>query len=119
LTKNSDKESKKNILNEGKIILPLKFLKIGKNKVSINFVNLYRRGGHGLHSFIDPEDKNQYVYTKFEPAYCRYVFPVFDQPDLRASWILQAVYPSDWIIISNEYEISNAYTHDEEHFFYN
>jgi len=38
---------------------------------------------------------------------------VFDQPDLRASWILQAIYPSDWIIVSNEYEISNAYTADE------
>ena len=43
-----------------------------------NFVNLYRGGGEGIHSFIDPADKLQYVYTKFEPAACHYMFPVFD-----------------------------------------
>jgi aminopeptidase N len=60
------------------INLPFKELKLGKNKVFINFVNLYRGGGEGIHSFIDPADKLQYVYTKFEPAACHYMFPVFD-----------------------------------------
>ena len=96
------------------INLPFKELKLGKNKVFINFVNLYRGGGEGIHSFIDPADKLQYVYTKFEPAACHYMFPVFDQPDMRAPWTFTAVYPKDWLMISNEYEVSVAFSEEKK-----
>jgi aminopeptidase N len=56
----------------------------------------------GLHTFIDPEDKEQYLYTQFEPDYCHYVFPCFDQPDLKATWTFKSVVESYWSVISNE-----------------
>jgi aminopeptidase N len=32
------------------------------------------------------------------------VFPMFDQPDIKASWQLDVLAPKDWAVISNEFE---------------
>ena len=80
------------------------------NRVSynkINFFNKYRNDGSGLHSLVDKTDGKQYLYTDFEPAQCHYVFPVFDQPNLRATYRLRAIVPEDWTVISNELEDTN------------
>ena len=82
-------------------------LKIGNNQVILNFFNKYRNDGMGLHSLVDKVDGRQYLYTDFEPAQCHYVFPVFDQPDLRATYNLRVVVPEDWNVISNEFENTN------------
>lgn len=66
--------------------------------------NLYRSDGEGLHSFTDKVDNQQYLYTQFEVDYARFVFPCFDQPDLKATWQLRGLIPEDWDIISNEYQ---------------
>ena len=47
--------------------------------------------------------QEQYLFTQFEADYCHWVFPVFDQPDLKAKWTLTAVVPSTWDVVSNEY----------------
>ena len=83
--------------------------------MSLNFINEYRKDGHGFHSFLDQVDNQQYVYTKFEPAFCHYVLPTFDQPDLKASWKLVALAPNDWSVISNEIvsKSNNQGEHDQ------
>jgi len=78
-------------------------LKNGVNTVSMYFINDYRTDGYGFHSFTDQVDQKQYVYTKFEPAFCHYVMPTFDQPDLKATWRLSTLAPKDWTIVSNEF----------------
>ena len=83
-------------------------MKIGPNEVKINFANRYRNDANGLHSFTDHTDNLQYIYTKLEPSYCHYVFPNFDQPNLKANWTLKAVVPDDWLVISNEIEDNAA-----------
>lgn len=65
--------------------------------------NKYRKDGVGLHSFTDKVDGQQYLYTQFEADFCHYVFPCFDQPDLKAYWTLTAVAEEEWTIFSNEY----------------
>ena len=50
-------------------------LKKGRNLVTMSILNKYRDDGYGLHSFIDQVDKQQYLYTQFEPAYSHFVFP--------------------------------------------
>ena len=43
------------------------------------------------------------------------MFPVFDQPDLKATWQFQASVPEDWIVCSNEKANENEFdghTHD-------
>lgn len=68
----------------------------------MNIVNKYRNDGVGMHSFIDSEDQEQYVYTQFAADCCHYVIPCFDQPDLKATWTLSAAVPADWTVVSNE-----------------
>jgi len=69
------------------------------------FLNKYRKDGVGLHSFIDKVDGGQYLYTQFEADFCHYVFPCFDQPDLRATWTFACQTEPDWAVISNEAEV--------------
>jgi aminopeptidase N len=92
---------------EGKLILDSNLLKVGANKVTVELINNYRNDGYGIHSFTDKVDMHQYLYTQFEPNYCHYVFPSFDQPDIRAKWSLSTLAPKEWSIISNEYEDQN------------
>ncbi|MFH1325349.1 MAG: aminopeptidase N, partial [archaeon] len=58
--------------------------------------------GSGLHQFIDPEDKSEYLFSDFEPYQAHRMFPCFDQPDLKAVFNLTVEAPRDWEIISNE-----------------
>lgn len=54
-------------------------------------------------SFVDVDGK-QYLYTQFEAYYASRVFPLFDQPDLKARMRLNVISPMDWKkILSNEY----------------
>lgn len=87
---------------DGTIILDRNLLKVGMNSVTVEMINKYRNDGYGLHSFTDRVDMNQYIYTQFEPNYCHYVFPSFDQPDMRAKLSLSTYAPKEWSVISNE-----------------
>ena len=42
-----------------------------------------------------------YIYTLFVPAHARSVFPCFDQPDIKARYILTLKTPRKWTAISN------------------
>ena len=68
----------------------------------MDILNEYRKDGNGLHSFFDPESQDQYLYSNFPCDYCHYLFPCFDQPDLKAKWILIAAVPEEWTVVSNE-----------------
>ena len=70
-------------------------------------LNKYRKDGVGLHSFIDGKDGEQYIYTQFEADFCHFVFPCFDQPDIKATFTLCARVPADWIAISNEASVGD------------
>jgi aminopeptidase N len=49
------------------------------------------------------------LYTQFEVDYCHYVFPCWDQPDLKATWLFTAEVDDEWVVITNEHE-----TEDED-----
>ena len=49
--------------HDHRITLPTKSLKVGTNTVTLSLWNKYRKDGVGLHSFIDPKDGEQYMYT--------------------------------------------------------
>jgi aminopeptidase N len=52
-------------------------------------------------SFVDV-DKNQYLYTTFEPHFAHRVFALFDQPDLKAAMTLSVTCPLAWTkVLSN------------------
>jgi aminopeptidase N len=62
----------------------------------------YTNEGTGLHRSVDQADGKVYLYTKFEPAHARRVYPNFEQPDLKAPFTFSVIAPEHWLVLSNE-----------------
>jgi aminopeptidase N len=62
---------------------------------------VYSRTGEGLHRFVDPVDKEVYLYSQFETFDCHRMYAVFDQPDLKARFRFVVDAPENWLVLSN------------------
>lgn len=86
--------------------IKLSNLQKGQNVVKMTIVNRYNtnsaKDGVGLYKYKDPVDGEVYIHTRWVPDYAHYVFPVFDQLDLKAKWKLRTVVPDNWMVVSNE-----------------
>ncbi len=72
-----------------------------ENVVTIEAVGRYTNTGEGLHRFVDPVDDEVYLYSQFEVADSRRMYPVFEQPDLKATYTFTVTAPAHWQIVSN------------------
>ncbi|WP_066080865.1 aminopeptidase N [Pseudoclavibacter albus] len=63
---------------------------------------IYMNTGEGLHRFVDPVDGEVYLYSQFEVPDARRMFPVFEQPDLKAEFQFSVVAPNHWQVVSNQ-----------------
>lgn len=72
-----------------------------ENVLTIKGRSYYSRSGEGLHRYTDPADNRTYLYTQYEPADCRRVFPCFEQPDLKAVFNFRVTAPKSWVVSSN------------------
>ena len=93
------------------IYIPTKELKPCNNTIEISHINNYDNTGSGFHRFIDPEDNEVYIHTDFEPYDAHRLFPCFDQPDLKATYILTVTGPKEWKYIHNT-KISNQHVEE-------
>jgi len=75
-------------------------LRQGQNRIAIDYTHPYSTDGSGLHRFQDPQDGNVYLYTHFEPYKANRFAPLFDQPDLKASYTLDVKAPADWQVVT-------------------
>ncbi|OEK05409.1 M1 family aminopeptidase [Roseivirga misakiensis] len=73
------------------IVLKKENLKKGFNRVELNFF----AGESSLNR------KEDFLYTLFVPDRARTAFPVFDQPNLKATFELTLDLPEDWSAIAN------------------
>jgi len=73
------------------IVIPASELVLGSNEIDIEFI----AGSTSLNR--NPE----YLYTLFVPDRARTAFPLFDQPDLKASFELSLTVPRSWKAMSN------------------
>ncbi len=73
------------------IIIQKTFLKKAKNIIKIEFI----AGNESLNRNDD------YVYALFVPANARTAFPCFDQPDLKANFLLSLTVPKAWKVLAN------------------
>jgi aminopeptidase N len=73
------------------LVLPASALRIGQNEVKIDFT----AGDQSLNRNDD------YLYTLLVPDRARTVFPVFDQPDLKAVFTLSLTVPGRWQAVAN------------------
>jgi aminopeptidase N len=71
-----------------------------RNVVRIRATGLFSRSGEGLHRFVDPADGAVYLYTQYEPADSRRVYPCFEQPDLKARWTFHVTAPVTGAVLS-------------------
>ncbi|MCX2740364.1 M1 family aminopeptidase [Pontibacter sp. M82] len=78
-------------LEKEHIILPAENLKVGRNEVKVKFI----AGDLSL-------NRNQdYLYTLLVPDRARTVLPIFDQPNLKATFKLNLTLPKDWNALAN------------------
>ena len=73
------------------IVIPASHLVAGPNAIEIDFI----AGNTSLNRNPD------YLYTLFVPDRARTAFPVFDQPNLKARYLLTLDIPSHWSAMSN------------------
>ncbi|MBO3698274.1 M1 family aminopeptidase [Roseivirga sp. E12] len=84
-------KSQELLIENEHIILKKENLKEGFNQVEINFF----AGETSLNR------KEEFLYTLFVPDRARTAFPVFDQPNLKATFELTLDVPANWSAISN------------------
>ncbi len=85
------------VVSEGRVALPAL---AAVNEVVVVAECAYMHTGEGLHRFVDPVDKEVYLYSQFEVADARRVFACFDQPDLKAVHTFTVTAPDHWVVIS-------------------
>ncbi|WP_221284583.1 M1 family metallopeptidase [Mucilaginibacter sp. SP1R1] len=73
------------------LLIAQQYLRIGKNKISLQFAT----GDQSLNRNDD------YLYALFVPDRARTVFACFDQPDLKANFVLSLNVPADWKVLAN------------------
>ncbi|RQO76564.1 aminopeptidase [Pedobacter sp. KBW01] len=76
---------------EEHILIAHKDLHLGNNRIAIEFV----AGNESLNRNKD------FLYALFVPDHARMVFPCFDQPDLKANFLLSLTVPNDWKVMAN------------------
>ncbi|WP_453983933.1 aminopeptidase N [Brevibacterium casei] len=72
-----------------------------ENELTVDAHFFYMNTGEGLHRFVDPIDDEVYLYSQFEVPDARRVFPVFEQPDLKAPFSFTVLAPEHWTVVSN------------------
>jgi aminopeptidase N len=73
------------------IVIEPEFLQKGKNELEIDFI----AGDQSLNR------SEEYLYTLFVPDRASTCFPLFDQPNLKATYALSLKTPADWEAVSN------------------
>jgi aminopeptidase N len=63
------------------------------NVLVVDATGRYTNTGEGLHRFVDPVDDEVYLYSQFEVPDSRRVYPVFEQPDLKAAFAFTVTVP--------------------------
>lgn len=81
-------------------------LAIGSNRIEIHYSHPYSKDGAGLYYFQDPIDDSVYTYSDLEPYDANRIFPIFDQPNLKARFTLSVDAPTTWQVISANRETS-------------
>ncbi len=72
--------------------------------VHVAYRNAFDMAGDGFHRFVDPEDGQEYAYSNFQPFTAHRLFPCFDQPDLKATYLLTVAAPAAWSVVSSSPE---------------
>ncbi|WP_276496336.1 M1 family metallopeptidase [Pontibacter litorisediminis] len=88
------------------ILLPAEDLKIGENEIKVEFI----AGDLSLNR------NEEYLYTLLVPDRARTVLPVFDQPNLKATFKLSLTLPKDWNALANGALVDSTLTENSKRY---
>jgi len=97
----NDVTANKDIFKSNRLHLGADALKNGTNVLKFHYTNEFNHSGSGFHQFIDPEDKQEYLFTDFEPFEAHRLLPCFNQPNIKAKFTVEITAPSEWQVITN------------------
>lgn len=83
-------------VRNGHIVIAASDLRKGTNTIEFEFI----AGDEALNR------NDEFMYTLFVPARASTAMPCFDQPDLKAHWLLTLDMPPTWVAVSNAPEHS-------------
>lgn len=83
------------------LLVPSRLLQAGRNSVRLRFGSAVASAGAAVIRTQDVRDSSTYLYTLLVPADANLLFPVFDQPDLKARITLSLSTPPMWRALSN------------------
>ncbi len=78
------------------IIIPNSYCKIGENIAKVDFISPNRSLNR----------REEFMYTLLVPDRARTLFPLFEQPDIKAKYTLSLTLPKSWSGIANSGEVS-------------
>ncbi|MEV4498365.1 aminopeptidase N [Micromonospora arborensis] len=80
--------------------LPLSEL-AAENTLIVEADMAYSNAGEGMHRFVDPADGETYLYAMSFLDNAQRIFAAFDQPDLKAPFVLSVTAPPEWTVSGN------------------
>lgn len=99
------KTLKKFPTRKGSFDIPKSFLS-KKISLEVEYKGIASGESRGLRRIKDAVDGEEYLFTDFEPYHAHWVYPCFDQPDLKAIFQVTVKAPQVWTIINNELLLS-------------
>ncbi len=91
------------IAEHGHLVVPAGLLRPGRdNTITFDFI----AGDEALNR------QDELLYTLFVPARASLTLPVFDQPNLKARWVLALNIPDGWSAVANGAETGRIRTND-------
>ncbi|MFF5178018.1 aminopeptidase N [Micromonospora sp. NPDC000316] len=72
-----------------------------ENTLVVEAEMAYSNTGEGMHRFVDPADGETYLYAVTFLDNVQRIFAAFDQPDLKASFVLTVTAPPAWTVVGN------------------
>jgi aminopeptidase N len=98
------------MLENGHLNLPVV---AGRNTLTVAFTSNAASAGKAITRYEDKDDGSEYFYTLFVPMDASMAFPCFDQPDLKAMFVLDVEHPATWSVISNTATVTVRDTHSQ------
>lgn len=78
------------------LIIPSENLKMGENTIQVDF----------LAGELSLNRNDEFLYTLLVPDRASTLFPCFDQPDIKANYLLSITAPKDWKVLCGAPEIA-------------
>lgn len=83
------------------VVIPAAQLRAGANEVTAAFGARIAAAGAAIIAVDEPADSARYLYTLLVPSDAQLLFPVFDQPDLKARFTWSITAPAGWRVLAN------------------